>query len=109
MKILLNVIGILIFFINRFANRSKKTVAFSFKFWIRDNWEQSATILLFDIALMILLSKEGLNIDFTQLAFLPPWLQLIGDLAASFIIGLLGAWIIYCGYKKIVINKRVAQ
>lgn len=105
MKLLLNLIGILIFFINRYANRTKKT-DFSFKFWIRDNWEQSAMIILFDIALMILLSKEGLNIDFNQLAFLPSWLQLIGDMASSFIIGLLGAWVIYCGYKKIVINKR---
>ena len=74
MKIILNIIGIVIFFLSRFSNRKDKTTEPSVKFWIRDNWEQLITIALFDIALMILASKQALNIDFSKLTFLLEWL-----------------------------------
>ena len=106
MKIILNVIGIVIFFLSRFSNRKDKTTEPSIKFWFKDNWEQLITIGLFDVALMILASKQALNIDFSKLTFLPDWLQLVGDVALFFVIGLLGAYLAYEGYQKRVIDKR---
>lgn len=106
MKIFINVIGILIFFINRYAGRKDKTKDPNIKYWLKDNWEQLTVIALFDIALMILMSKEGLNIDFSKLEFLPNWLQFTGDLAFSFVLGVAGAWLAYCAYKKLIIDKR---
>ena len=55
---------------------------------------------------MILASKQALNIDFSKLTFLPEWLQLVGDVALFFVIGLLGAYLAYEGYQKLVIDKR---
>lgn len=67
MNTLLNVIGVLIYFINRFANRRKKTVKFSFKYWLSDNWPEASTVILIDLALMILLFSEGTEVNFDKL------------------------------------------
>lgn len=106
MKILINIIGVVIFFLVRFGNRTDKTSQPNLKFWWLDNWEQLTAVILFDGALMILRSGEGLNIDFTQLTFLPSWLQLAGDIGLCFAIGCLGAWMAYAGYKKLILDKR---
>ncbi len=106
MKILINLIGVAIFFLVRFGNRTDKTKEPNLKFWLQDNWEQLSAVILFDAALMILRSQEGLNIDFTQLTFLPSWLQLVGDIGLCFAIGSLGAWLAYTGYKKLILDKR---
>ena len=101
MKILLNAIGILIYFINRFANRSKKTVKFSFKFWISDNWPELATTILIDIALMILLFSPGTEINFDDLfAKLPFGLKVAGDLFMSFLLGLGLSHLFYVIFKR---------
>ena len=52
--LVLNLIGILIFFINRYANRTKKTIGFSLKFWLKDNWPEVSSTLLFDLALIVI-------------------------------------------------------
>lgn len=60
----LNIIGILIYFISKYANR-KHTTKFSFKFWISDNWPELTSTLLLNIALMLLLlqPETTINID----------------------------------------------
>jgi hypothetical protein len=39
---ILNIIGMLIYFIQRYAGRRNKT-KFSFKFWLNDNWPELVT------------------------------------------------------------------
>jgi len=107
MKILLNIIGILIFFINRYHNRTKKTVAFSFKFWIHDNWHEMSTIILLDIALMILLFNPGTEVNFDDIfSKLPFGLKLPADLLMSFLLGLGLANLFYYIFKEKIKDAR---
>lgn len=107
MKILLNILGILIFFFARFAGRKDKDAPVSAKFWLKDNWEQLVVVALFDVALMLLVIEGGLKFNFEKLApMLPDGVQLAGDLALCFLVGLLFAWGFYVGYKKVVLEKR---
>jgi Kef-type K+ transport system membrane component KefB len=107
MKIALNIIGILIFFLVRLAGRKDKDAPLSIKFWLKDNWEQLAAVVLFDVALMLLVFQGGLQFNFEKIApMLPKGVQLAGDAAMCFLVGLLFAWGIYAGYKKMVIDKR---
>ncbi len=101
MKILLNLIGVLIYFINRYKNRTKKTIAFSFKYWFKDNWAEISTILLIDIALMILLFNPGTEVNFDDLfSKLPFGLKLPADLFMSFLLGLGLSSLFYTIFKK---------
>jgi hypothetical protein len=101
MKILLNFIGILIFFLNKFNGRKDKTTEPSIKFWFKDNWPELVIISLFDMALMILLVFGGLKLDFTKLLpSLPDGVTVAGDWAACFLIGLFLAWAFYALIKK---------
>ena len=101
MKILLNIIGILIFFINRYNRRTKKTVAFSIKFWLQDNWHEMATIILLDIALMCLLFNPETEINFDDLfSKLPFGLKLPADLLMSFLLGLGLSSLFYSIFKR---------
>ena len=106
MEIIVNVIAIAIFFLVRFNGRKDKTKEPDINFWLKDNWEQLVTIVLFDVLLMILAGKNALNLDLSQLTFLPSWMQLMGNLAVAAVIGLLGAFLAYEGYKTIVLNNR---
>jgi hypothetical protein len=101
MKVLLNIIGILIYFINRYNKRTIRTVAFSYKYWIKDNWHEISTIILLDIALMILLFNPGTEINFDDLfSKLPFGLKLPADLLMSFLLGLGLASLFYTIFKK---------
>lgn len=101
MKILLNIIGVLIFFINRFNNRNKKTIAFSVKYWLKDNWHEASTIILIDIALMILLFSPGTEVNFdVMFSKLPFGLKIAGDLLMSFLLGLGLSSLFYTIFKK---------
>lgn len=89
MKIILNIIGILIYFINRYANRTDKSVPFDFRYWLKDNWPEIATVLLMDISLMILLFAPGTEISFDQLfSSLPIGIKVSGSWMMSFLLGL---------------------
>ena len=107
MKILLNVLGVLIFFLNRFAGRKDKDQPFSGKKWITENWEQLTIVALFDVALMLLVINGGLEFNFEKIApMLPEGVKLAGDLALCFLVGLVFAYLGYEAYKKLVIDKR---
>lgn len=106
MKILLNVIGILIFFLTRFSNRNDKTKEIDPIFWLKDNWEELLTVLLFDIGLILLVFQGGFNISFEQIASLPEWVQLGGDSAVCFAVGLVVAWKGYEWYNSLIKSKR---
>jgi len=102
MKVILNVLGVLIFFLNRFAGRKNKTAPVSAKYWLKDNWEQLLIVALFDVALMLLVVLGGLELNFEKIApMLPDGVTLAGDAALCFLVGLLFAWATYVGYKKL--------
>ena len=104
---ILNIIGIMIYFINRYAKRTKKTVGFSFKFWRRDNWPEAVTIILLDIALMILLLGEGTQVNFDDLfSKLPFGLQIAGEPFMAFILGLGVSALFYSIFKRKVKNAK---
>ena len=98
MKILLNVLGVLIYFLNRFANRRAKDKDFSVVFWLKDNWPEFSVIALVDASLMILLLTNDLTLDMAT--FLPEWLSNAGDLTLSWLIGLGLSSLIYNIIKK---------
>jgi len=94
MNWILNLIGILIFFINRYYNRAKRTIAFSFKFWLRDNFQELSTTLLLNLAFMILLHMKDAPVE-NLLAKLPVWVAIMGVPGLSFALGLGASWFIY--------------
>ena len=103
MKILLNVLGILIFFLNRYAGRTDKAQPFSGNKWLKENWEQLTIVAFFDVALMLLVINGGLEFNFEKIApMLPEGVKLAGDLSLCFLVGLLFSWLVYVGYKKII-------
>jgi hypothetical protein len=89
MKLLLNFLGIVIYFLVRYGNRTDKTTSFSGTFWLNDNWPETVTTLLFDIVLMLLFIAGGVKIELEKLLpSIPAGITFIGDLAIYFLIGL---------------------
>ena len=100
MKILLNILGIALYFLIRYNKRTDKSVKFSHEFWLNDNWPETVAILIFDLVLMILLFKGGLEIDLNKyLPALPDGVAFVGDLSICFFIGLILSAAIYNLFK----------
>lgn len=100
MKILLNILGIITFFLIRFINRKNQEVP-SLKFWLNDNKYELIVIALIDIQLMIFVIIGGLQIDLTKLLpTLPDGVSMIGDLALPALCGWLISWLVYVMLKK---------
>jgi len=93
MNILMNILGVLIYFLNRFNNRRQKDKTFSLSFWINNNWVELLVILLVDISVMILLLTNDITLEMAD--FMPSMLGKIGDLTISWMIGLGLASLIY--------------
>ena len=86
---ILCLIGIMIYFINRYANRKIKTIGFSVKFWIAENWPEMTTTVLMNIALMIIIHQPGTVISFDKMfESLPFVMSVAGMPLLSFLIGL---------------------
>ncbi len=106
MNWILNLLGILIFFINRFKQRTHKTVSFKFKYWVEDNFQEMATTLLLNLALMIILQinlRDG-TLD-TVLAKLPEWVSILGVPGICFGLGAGLSWLLYEMFRKKVKGK----
>jgi hypothetical protein len=96
LKWVLNLIGIVIFFLIKFNNRKDKKKEPSLEFWLIDNWVELLTILLFDIALMLLALQGELKLSFTKLfPTAPEGITLVGDLTICFFVGVVLAWTFY--------------
>jgi len=93
LKIILNLLGIIIFFLGKFLGRKNKTKATSIIFWLKDNLEECILIFLVDISIMILLLSKDVSFDMT--GFIPSWLIEPGDLTAAWLIGLALANLVY--------------
>ena len=96
MKVILNLIGILLYFLMRFNGRTNKVKEPDIKFWIKDNGVELLIITLFDVSLMLLLLKGGVVVDLNKyFPSLPDGLAFAGDLAICWLIGLMIAAGIY--------------
>ena len=98
---ILNLIGVMIYFINKYANRKNKT-KFNGKYWINDNWPELATTLLINIALMLLLMQPetNINIDEWLKANVPFALQIAIKPLFSLLLGLGLSAFLYGMFKK---------
>jgi hypothetical protein len=106
MKILLNILGIITFFLIRYLNRSDKKAEPTLKFWLKDNYEEVGLILLVDLQLMLFALKGGLVIDLDKvLPFLPDGIAIAGDWAICSLIGWFVSWLVYVAIKKKVEEK----
>lgn len=86
MKIIMNMLGILIYFLNRFANRRAKDKTFNIVFWLKDNWPEFTVIALVDISLLILVLSNEISI--TAIEALPSIVAQAGDLTMAWLLGL---------------------
>jgi len=91
---ILNLIGMLIFFINRYYGREKKTIKFSLKFWFKDNFQEFSTTILFNLAAMIILHMKNVPVD-SAIAQMPDWIKVFGLPGLCFFLGLGLAWTAY--------------
>jgi hypothetical protein len=82
---LLFFLGTIAYFISKYASRTDKVKEFNFKFWIKDNWPELLTAVIFDLAAMIILMDAGTSVDVTSfLNKLPIGIVLSGKLLLSF-------------------------
>ena len=86
MKIIMNILGILIYCLNRFANRRAKDKGFNLRFWINDNWPEFSVILLVDLSLLILFLSNDISISAIEV--LPSIVAQLGDLTVAWLLGL---------------------
>lgn len=101
MKLLLNFLGILIYFLMRYINRTDQATKISIIYWVKDNWPEFLVITMFDLVLMILLLSGGLTIDLNKyLPSLPDGVAFVGDMAICFLIGLILSSAIYEMFKS---------
>ena len=101
MNWLLNLIGILIFFINRFWNRTNKVVAFDWKYWLSDNFQEMATTLLLNLAFMLLIGKAIKTGSIEALLLkLPEWVTFLGVPGICFGLGAGLSWSLYELFKS---------
>jgi len=92
-------IGILVYFMNRYANRQNKT-KLSWKYWWNDNAPEFFSTLLLNIALMILIHLPDSEVSFTKVfEQLPFGLKLAGVPTLSFLLGLGLSAIFYSLFK----------
>lgn len=86
---ILCLIGIMVYFINRYANRTVKTIGFSPKKWITENWPELSTTILMNAALMIIIHQKETAISFDNLlSALPFSIHVAAMPTMSFLIGL---------------------
>lgn len=108
-KWFLNALGIFIYFLTRYINRTDRAKEPSRAYWWRDNWPELIIILMFDVALMLLVIVGGVQLNFEKIfPAAAEWLTFTGDAAAAFIIGLLLSHMIYQAY-KVFIKKRLKK
>lgn len=101
LSIVLNVIGIAIFFINRFFGRKDKSVPADAGYWMRDNWQEASTTLLLNAAFMLILFQlTKTNSIETLFAKLPDWVTFLGVPGICFALGLGLSWTLYELFKS---------
>lgn len=82
---ILFLLGTFFYFWQRYWKRTKKTIGFSFKFWLRDNAQEFGSTVILDIVAMIILLDDGTIINLAK--YLPEGWNLPGNLIFAFAIG----------------------
>ena len=87
-NIILCMLGILVYFINRYANRSRKTRP-SLSYWWADNWPEFIATVAMNLALMIIIHLPQTYVSLDRLfTGLPFDIKVSGIPALSFALGL---------------------
>lgn len=85
---ILCLLGILVYFLNRYANRRHRN-RLSIAYWWADNWPEFITTLVLNVALMIIIHLPETYVDLDRLfASLPFDLHVAGIPTLSFFLGL---------------------
>lgn len=92
--ILLNILGIAIFFIFRYKNRTVKN-EFSIKYWIKENAPELLATLLINFALLLVLLHPATDPTEYLLNILPKGLIVAGKPAMALAIGVYFTWMLY--------------
>src|SRR5690554_3570025 len=92
--IILNIIGIAIFYINRYDKRKSEN-PFSFGYWAKHNWPELVITLLVNVGLMILLLLPETNVSEWLTSNLPKGLNVAAKPATAFLLGFGLAWVLY--------------
>lgn len=93
-------LGIAIFFIAKYAKRKDQEKAFSFAFWLKDNWPESVTSILATIALLIIFLSPEAVYDFDSLIDkIPGVVSLPVKMVVSLLVGLGNSALLYKMFK----------
>ena len=94
-------LGIMMFFITKYAKRNSKHKAFSFGFWLADNWEETVVSIMATFVLMIMfLSPEAqfdTNAFFEKVPFIT---ALPTKMVVSFLAGFSNSFLIYAMFRN---------
>jgi hypothetical protein len=100
MNILLNFLGIILYFLIRYGNRVDKTVKFKGTFWLNDNWVETIGTFVVNILLMLLMWKGGITIDIEKIApWMPNGISFVGDMIIYVLIGGVISHLVYEAFK----------
>jgi hypothetical protein len=100
MSWLLNLLGIVLYFLVRFGNRTDKSVKFSSAFWMNDNWVETMGTLVVNVIIMLLMLKGGVTIDIEKIApWMPDGISFVGDLFVYVLIGGFVSHLVYEAFK----------
>jgi hypothetical protein len=100
MNWLLNLLSILVYFINRYFFRKHKTVPFSWQYWLIDNWPELSMTLLLNLIFMLLMGTKEAT---AALSSLPPaiaWIYFFGKPGLSVALGLGLSWAAYSLFNR---------
>jgi hypothetical protein len=100
MKWLLDFLGILLYFLIRYGNRTDKSIKFSGTFWLNDNWVETAGTLVVNLILMLLMVLGDVKIDIEKVApWMPDGISFVGDLFIYVLIGGVVSHLVYEAFK----------
>jgi len=97
----LNVLGIALFFTDRFWGRVDKTKNFDFKFWLKENGQEMTMTALLNASLVLLLYQSVKTESIaTLLAGAPDWITMIGIPGICLALGAGFSWSVYELFKS---------
>lgn len=99
LSIILNVLGILIYYTSKFVNRNVKD-PFDFRFWFKSNWVKFFLTLLVNAVFMILLLHPETKVDNALKTIFPEGVVFVAKPTFSLLLGLGLALGIYDKVKK---------
>ena len=97
---ILALVGIMIYFITKYAKRRKKTIGFNLKFWAQDNWPEIIVSLLATYALMVIFMSDDAVFDLDYLIQkIPGVVSLPIKMVVSLLIGFGNSALFYAMFK----------